>query len=488
MQQSDLALESLIKKNKIMLAFLTIVTALSLVVNIAIGQRLIVISIIGIGSLTLICILGILLKLNKAMKIYPYISILGLGSIIGAIILSVSTSGQNVALIYFLLISSALYLTKSTLIYGFSISTILLISFIMKYGQEFNFDYGISVLVLVLAGIVLYCQQIVAQQMNEKLEELQELNKQSYLQEAKQKEQIENQANRIQRSMSEISKQSNDHRQSLDEMNHAIQEIASGTEHHSNSIGTIHQLVKDTYSIVNEMTDELKALHQSTIDNEHHANHGLQSSNKLITQIEDLKGSLNSVNMTFSELSDKVDSSVNSLKDIQDITDQTSLLALNASIEAARAGEHGKGFAVVADEIRKLSGHTDKTAKTISGNLISIKDTNQKTEHKIKTMTQKLEENIETVNQNHSIFQQFENQSKQLLDQLSQFVKKAQVADENTQAIEETIDQFTYTIEQSSASIEEISASVQEQVEHNRLLHTEIEKSNDALRKLTRSE
>ncbi|MGP4071994.1 methyl-accepting chemotaxis protein [Piscibacillus sp. B03] len=485
MGQVDLAHESLVKKNKLMLSFLLIITTLSLIVNTIIGQQPIVIAIIGVGSFVLILLLGGLLKLNKGMRAYPYISILGLGTIIGAIILTVSTSGQNVALIYFLLISTALYLTKSILIYGFSLSLILLVSFIMKYGQEFNFDYGISVLILVFGGIVLYCQQLVAEQMNNKLEELHEKNKENYMQEVEQKNRIENQAQRIQESMSQISKRSRDHRQSLDEMNHAIQEVASGTETHSNSIRTIHQLVKDTYKIINEMTEELKTLHQSTVDNEQHATNGLESSNKLTNQIEELKISLTSMISTFNELSGKVDSSVKSLKDIQDITDQTSLLALNASIEAARAGEHGKGFAVVADEIRKLAEHTEQTAKTISTNLLSMKETNQETEHKLNTMTDKLEVNVQTVNQNHSIFEQFQTSSQNLLEQLDQFVNKAQLANENTQAIEETIDQFTYSIEQSSASIEEISASIQEQAEHNHLLHKEIENSNDALQKLT---
>lgn len=419
MEQVDLAKESLFRKNKLMLIFLMIVMSLSLVVNTLLGQKPVVIAIIGIGSVVLILLLGVLLKTQKGMNAYPYISILGLATIIGAIILTVSSSGQNVALIYFLLISTALYLSKSVLVYGFVLSLGLLIAFIMRYGQEFNFDYGISVLLLVLSGIVLYCQQLVAQHMNDKLEDLHEQNKQNYLKESEQKAQIESQAKLIQESMAEISKRSRDHRQSLDEMNLAIQEIASGTENHSSSIGTIHQLVKDTYTIVNDMTEELKTLHQSTVDNETHASNGLQSSNKLTNQIEELKNSLHSMNLTFNELSDKVDSSVKSLKDIQDITDQTSLLALNASIEAARAGEHGKGFAVVADEIRKLAEHTEQTAKTISTNLLSMKETNQKTEDKLHTMTDKLEENIETVNQNHSILNNSRHRPKTFLNNLT---------------------------------------------------------------------
>jgi len=71
---------------------------------------------------------------------------------------------------------------------------------------------------------------------------------------------------------------------------------------------------------------------------------------------------------------------------ISDIADQTSLLALNAAIEAARAGDAGRGFAVVADEVRNLSQNTqksvDETGKTInnvSGSIISIKGTIDRT-------------------------------------------------------------------------------------------------------------
>ncbi len=71
---------------------------------------------------------------------------------------------------------------------------------------------------------------------------------------------------------------------------------------------------------------------------------------------------------------------------ISSIADQTSLLALNAAIEAARAGDAGRGFAVVADEVRNLSQNTqksvDETGKTInnvSGSIMSIKGTIDRT-------------------------------------------------------------------------------------------------------------
>ncbi|WP_054754725.1 hypothetical protein [Piscibacillus salipiscarius] len=95
MEQVDLAKESLFRKNKLMLIFLMIVMSLSLVVNTLLGQKPVVIAIIGIGSVVLILLLGVLLKTQKGMNAYPYISILGLATIIGAIILTVSSSGQT---------------------------------------------------------------------------------------------------------------------------------------------------------------------------------------------------------------------------------------------------------------------------------------------------------------------------------------------------------------------------------------------------------
>lgn len=59
-------------------------------------------------------------------------------------------------------------------------------------------------------------------------------------------------------------------------------------------------------------------------------------------------------------------------QDIEYIAKTINLLALNASIESARAGEYGRGFAVIADEIRKLSDHSNKTAKEIKNLLNPI--------------------------------------------------------------------------------------------------------------------
>ncbi|MGM8214286.1 methyl-accepting chemotaxis protein [Bacillaceae bacterium W0354] len=476
---------ALIKKNRLMLSILLVVTAISSAVTYLIGQVWFVIGTILIGGLLLALVLALLLRLKKGMTIFPYISVLGLAIIVGNIILFSSTSGQNVALIYFVLIAGALYLNRPLLLYSAVLSLLLIIGFIMNYGQAFQFDYETSILILVLTTIVLYGQQTIAQQTNSQLDQLQQNQNEQYEREAKQKALIQEQADIIASTMNEIEKRSEHNRQAISEVNQAVQEIASGTESQSHSITTIQENINETNTQIHALMEDLKILERVTNKTNEKAEIGKDQSDQLISQIQHFQNRLLEMRETFDQLSEKVDSSVQSLQSIQDINDQTGLLALNASIEAARAGEHGKGFAVVADEIRKLADHTDKTAKEISSNLQSMKETNNKTETQMASITTDLKNNIDLIVKNGQLFEEFMKGAGLLTEKMENFSNIANLVEKNSHTIEETIGSYSSTLQQSTASIEEISATIQTQVSHNDSLHEQIEKTTGALSKLT---
>jgi len=148
-------------------------------------------------------------------------------------------------------------------------------------------------------------------------------------------------------------------------------EIAMGNTDLSHRTEEQASSLEETAASMEEMTASVK----QNADNARQAN-------QLVSSTRDLaaKGG-ETVQRTVAAM-EEINTSSRKVADIISVIDgiafQTNLLALNAAVEAARAGEQGRGFAVVAGEVRNLAGRSAEAAKEIKG---LIEDSVQKAEH-----------------------------------------------------------------------------------------------------------
>lgn len=129
----------------------------------------------------------------------------------------------------------------------------------------------------------------------------------------------------------------------------------------------------------------------STEDARKQAYHGMETVERMITEMGDVQQRAAQLNRDMETLGKQAESISSVLAVITDIADQTNLLALNAAIEAARAGEAGRGFAVVADEVRKLAEKTMTSTQEVSRALTSIRESAQRNRAAVDATTQSID-------------------------------------------------------------------------------------------------
>lgn len=240
---------------------------------------------------------------------------------------------------------------------------------------------------------------------------------------------------------------------SINEMSVSSQEVAENVEILSSSTEVTASSIIELDASIKEIEENAEKTYSLSEEAAHDAEEGKAAVDETINGIGEIREMVDRAAVAIEDLGGQSNEIGKILTVIDEVADQTSLLALNAAIIAAQAGEHGKGFAVVADEIRELAERTAVSTREIG---LIINNLQRGTDEAVEAMragSERVHQETERSKGTGAALDQIRNSTLKASDQVRGIVRATQEQSRGSRQITDSINQISSMLGQIASAI-----------------------------------